>query len=44
MSYTDEDWGPDYEETRPDCVCDNPDPVPDEPWVPLECGNCGRRM
>lgn len=39
MEYDGTEFEDDY--PRPDCECDDPDPVNDEPWVPVECANCG---
>lgn len=36
-----DDWDPEDLPSPLDCVCEDPDPTTDEPWVPVVCGNCG---
>lgn len=37
------EWDGDVEyENDQYCVCEVPEPVDDEPWVPLKCGKCER--
>lgn len=40
------EWEPDVEYDKvgvEQCGCKGLDPVKDEPWVPLVCGECGHR-
>lgn len=39
MDYSLEDPG-----AYSDCECDDPDPIDDEPWMPIECASCGGRL